>query len=75
MVVRAWSWLSVGGWSYSVMVVWVVFILVGSHRPWVLVVEGGVVVGDSGAVVIVFPHHHGMWALVVLKVTVDVAHM
>ena len=36
------------------MVVWVMFILVGSRRLWGLVVEGRVVLGDGGAVVIVF---------------------
>ena len=59
--------------SYLVMAVWVVFILVGGHRSWVLVVEGGVVAGDDGGVVIVFPHRPGMWAFIVLKVTIDVA--
>ena len=59
--------------SYSVMAVWVVFILVGGRRPWVLVVEGGVVLGDDGGVVVVFPRHPGVWAFVVLKVAVDVA--
>ena len=61
MVSCAWSWLSVCGGSYSVMVVWDRFILVGGRCPWVLVVEGGVVVGDGGAVVVVFPHCPGVW--------------
>ena len=39
----------------------------------VRVVEGGVVVGDDGGVVIVFPHRPGVWAFFVLKVAVDVA--
>ena len=42
------------GWLYSVMVMWVVFILVGSRHLWGLLVEGGVLVGDGGAMVIVF---------------------
>ena len=58
---------------YSVVAMWVVFILVGSRCPWVLVLEGGVVVGDDGGVVVVFPRHPGMWAFIVLKVTVDMA--
>ena len=61
--------------SYSVVAVWVMFILVGGGHPWVLVVEGGVVVGDDGGVVVVFPCRPGVWAFVVLKVAVDVAGM
>ena len=59
--------------SWAVMVVWVMFILVGGHYLCVLIVKGGVVLGDGGAVVVVFPCHPGMWASVVLKVVVDVA--
>ena len=54
------------------MVMWVMFILVG-HCLWVIVVEGGVVVGDGGAVVVVFPCHPGVWAFIVLKVAIDIA--
>ena len=63
-------------WAVSlVMVMWVVFILVGGHCLWVLiVVKGGVVVGDGGAVVIVFPCCPRMSVSFVLKVIVDVAH-
>ena len=46
---------------------------VGGHRPWVLVVNGGVVVGDGGAVVVVVPRRPGVWAFVARKVAVDVA--
>ena len=72
-VIRGGSLPSICEWSYSVVAVWVMFILVGGCCPWVLVVEGGVVVGDDGGVVIVFPHRPGMWAFIVLKVAVDVA--
>ena len=36
---------------------------VGGHHPWVLVVNGGVVVGDGGAVVVV-PCCLCVWAFV-----------
>ena len=45
---------------------------VGGRRPWVLVVNGGVVVGDGGAVVVV-PRRPCVWAFVARKVAVDVA--
>ena len=45
----------------------------GSCRPWVLVVKRGVVVGDGGVFVIVFPRRPGMWVFVVLKVAIDMA--
>ena len=48
---------------------------VGSRCPWVLVVNGGVVVGNGGAVVVVIPRHPCMWAFVVQKVAIDMARM
>ena len=72
MVVCAWSWLSVCGGSYSVMVVWDRFILVGGCCLWVLVVEGRVVVGDGGAVVVVFLIVL-VCGVIVLKIAVNVA--
>ena len=48
---------------------------VGGHHPWVVVVNGRLVVGDGGAVVIVVPCHPGLWAFVARKVAVDVARM
>ena len=47
---------------------------VGNHCLWVLVVDGGVVVGDGGAVVVVVPCHPGVLVLMVLKVAVNMAH-
>ena len=60
MVIHARSWLSMHGRPYSVMVMWVTFIVVGGHRSRVLVLEGGLVVGDDGGVVVVFPRCPGM---------------
>ena len=58
--VRSWSWSFVNcGCSWSR--VGVLIIHVGSRRPWVLVVNRGVVVGDGRAVVVV-PRRPGMWA-------------
>ena len=45
---------------------------VGRHRLWVLLVDGGVVVGAG--VVVVDPCCHGVWVFVVLKVANDMAH-
>ena len=61
--------------SWAVVVMWVMFILVGSHRPWVLIVKRGVVVGDGGVFVVVFPHRPRMWVFVLQKVAIDVACM
>ena len=47
---------------------------VGARHPRDLVVDGGVVVGGGDVVVVVVvPRRPGVWAFVVLKVTVDVA--
>ena len=61
------SWLS----ACEVMVVvvcgrswWRVGILIIHRRPWVLVVNRGVVVGDGHAVVVVIPRLPGVWAFV-----------
>ena len=43
---------------------------VGSRRPWVLVVNRGVVVGDGRAVVVV-PRRPGVWAFIGLEVAID----
>ena len=46
---------------------------VGGHRPWVVVVNGRLVVGDGGALVVVVPRRPGLWAFVAQKVAIDVA--
>ena len=62
VVVCGCSWLRVG----------VLIIHVGGCRPWVLVVNRGVVVGDGRAVVVV-PRRPGVWAFAARKVAVNVA--
>ena len=65
---------------------WKVLLFVGSHgqvghvhscvggcHPWVLLVDGQVVVDDGGVVVFPVPHCPAMWVFVVLKVAVDMA--
>ena len=51
---------------------------VGRHHLWVLIVDGGMVVGAGVVVVVVVvvvvPCCYGVWVFVVLKVAIDVAH-
>ena len=46
---------------------------VGRCHLQVLVVDGGVVVGAGGVVDVVISHPPGVWAFMVLKVTINVA--
>ena len=68
--------LHVGGHiqSWAIVAMWAVFILVNGRHLWVLVVKRGVVVGDCVVVVVVFPCCPGVWAFIVLKVAVNMAH-